>query len=550
MRNILFTLALAFISVATFAQREMGDAPKLVVGIMVDQMRWDYLTRYNDRYGDGGFKRLMSEGYNCNRLLINYIPAVTAVGHASVYTGTVPAFNGIVSNSMRINGRWVTSVQDDNVQPIGTKSKYGKCSPNRLLSTTMTDELRLATNFRSKVISVALKDRASILPGGHCANAAYWADNDDSGFITSSYYMEDLPEWVKAFNKRNLKKQYMNLLTKKKDKEGYWDLLYPEETYVQSTKKNERYFFSVGNTVRQSPYGNTFTTEMAKAAIVGENLGNNPAGVPDFLAISFSSTDMIGHKLGPNSIWIEDVYLRLDKDIEGILNLLDEKVGKGNYVVWLSADHAGAHNVEFRRDNKVPADIFPHNIYLPELNTALKAKFNAKSKLVASFQSNVLYFNNDSIEAARPAGVDSIAFRKQVVDYTLGWLNAKKEVAYAFEFRNIPDYVPEPVRSMAVNGYNPKRSGDIQIVLEAGVTEDYDAGYKKDWDGISRGTQHAVWSPYDTHIPFVVMGKNVRHAWDNNSYKIVDIAATICALLNIQQPSACTGNAIPVELAE
>ena len=187
-------LWVAFMSIYAQEVKELSLRPKLVVGIVVDQMRWDYLTRYYERYADGGFRRMMADGYNCNRLSINYLPAVTAVGHAAVYTGTVPAFNGIISNSMYFDGKWDTPVRDWKAQPVGTQTNEGKASPHRLMCTTMTDELRLATNFRAKVISISTKDRASVLPGGHCANAAYWMDSESMDFITSSYYMQKLPD--------------------------------------------------------------------------------------------------------------------------------------------------------------------------------------------------------------------------------------------------------------------------------------------------------------------------------------------------------------------
>lgn len=605
MHKLFVSILLVLASATAFAQevKEM-ERPKLVVGIMVDQMRWDYLSRYYERYKDGGLRRLMSEGYNCNRLLINYIPTVTAVGHTSVYTGSVPAFTGIVANNFPVNGVWGTSVEDKSVKPVGTTTKAGKASPHNLLVTTMTDELRLATNFRSKTVGVALKDRAAILPAGHAANAAYWFDSKTLDFVTSSHYMDELPAWAKAFNDKNLPEKYLaELADKKKDKDGFWDLMYDRKTYVQSSPNlKERYFKNTATWIGNSPYGLILTTDMALAAIDGEKLGNNPAGVPDFLAVSYSSTDMVGHDLGPNAIWIEDMYLHLDQEIARILNHLDKKVGKGNYVVFLSADHAGSHNVEFRKDHNLPGGAWDYTPQLIKANKALKEEFGFTRDVITSMNACNIYFDNaliDSLAKARANGAcakdnangacshagnggcnmagngatnggcntmgngaanggcnamgsgaangacNAKALKKQVMEFTCEHFESQPEVAYCFDFRNIPTYVPEPVRSMAVNGYNPKRSGDLQIVLEANHTEDYDAGFPGH-NGITRGTNHVVWSPYDAHIPFIVMGKGVRHAWDNDTHHVVDIAATICALLNIQQPSGCIGNAINV----
>ena len=564
MKKVLTFLVMSIYLLGAFAQQELQQRPRLVVGIMVDQMRWDYLVRYNDRYGEGGFKRMMEEGYNCNRLLINYIPTVTAVGHTAVYTGTVPAFNGIIANSLYFDGQWATPVRDWNVQGVGTQRTEGKASPHRLLCTTMSDELRLATNFRSKVISVSIKDRASVLPGGHCANAAYWMDSESMDFISSTYYMKELPQWVKDFNAKKLGQLYLDKAKKeKKDKKLFWNLLYDADTYVQSAGLDEPYYApSTGSILKYLPYGNTYTADMAMAAIEHEHLGQNPTGMTDFLAISFSCTDMIGHKVGPNAPWIEDTYLRLDQDLKRLFDKLDSTVGKGEWVAFLSADHAGSHNVQFRREHGIPAETWPYYQVIRELNETLTREFGLETSdpsmqlsinkkkyeatlLIHSLECQNVFFNDTVIAKVCKDG-DPKALKERLKARTIELLMQKENVAYAFDVKQMPPYIPEPVRTMAINGYNPKRSGDIVIVLEGNVTEDYDDGYKSDYQGIPIGTNHSVWSPYDAHIPFIVMGKGVRHAWDNRTYHIVDIAPTICALLNIQQPSSCVGHAIDV----
>lgn len=566
MKKILLVLLFCCSGVVLHAQQELQQRPKLVVGIMVDQMRWDYLVRFNDRYGEGGFKRMMEEGYNCNRLLINYIPTVTAVGHTAVYTGTVPAFNGIIANSMYFDGKWATPVRDWKQDGVGTKRTEGKASPHRLLCTTMTDELRLATNFRSKVISVSIKDRASVLPGGHCANAAYWMDSESMDFITSTYYMNELPKWVKDFNARKLGKKYMDKVNKERTGKGqFWQLMYDADTYVQSAGQDEAYYDpQTGSILKYTPYGNSYTTDMALAAVEGEHLGNNPTGMIDFLAISFSCTDMIGHKVGPNAPWIEDTYLHLDQDLARLFDALDKQVGKGEWVAFLSADHAGSHNVQFRREHGIPAETWPYYQVLRMLNETLTKEFGLSTddpnmqlkingkpydavKVIHSMECQYIYFNDTVIAKVCKDG-NPKALKEKMKERTIELLQELENVAYAFDVKTIPDYVPEPVRSMVINGYNPKRSGDIAIVLDGNVTEDYDDGYLPDYNGIPIGTNHSVWSPYDAHIPFIVMGKGVRHAWDNRTYQVVDIAPTICALLNIQQPSSCVGNAIDIAI--
>ena len=544
-------LAILSLSAVALAQSELQKRPKLVVGIMVDQMRWDYLIRYAEQYGEGGFKRLMNEGYNCNHLLINYVPTVTAVGHTAVYSGTVPAFNGIIANNMFFDGKWDTPVRDWNTQGVGTSRSEGQASPHRLMTTTMTDELRLATNFRSKVISVSVKDRGSILPGGHCANAAYWMDSESMDFVTSTYYMNELPRWVTEFNRKKLGAKYLKDFGRQKDRQGkyaddFWKLSYPERTYVQSGPLHADYYDQrTGTIIKYLPQGNTLTTDMAIAALSGEQLGKNPSGQTDFLAISYSCTDMIAHKVGCHAPWVEDTYIRLDKDLKRLFDMLDRLVGKGEWTAFLSADHAGTDNVKFRQEHGIPADTWAYYREKKTLNDSLRSHFHLTHDIVTSLECMNVYLSDSLINVEKAAGNGSLT-KDAIIDYLIGDLKARHNIAYAFRPTEVPTYIPEPVRSMVINGYCPGRSGEIVFILQQGVTEDYDDGYKADYDGIPLGTNHAVWSPNDSHIPFIVMGKGVRHAWDNHSYTVCDIAATICAYLNIQQPSACIGNAIDI----
>ncbi|RYY18950.1 MAG: alkaline phosphatase family protein, partial [Chitinophagaceae bacterium] len=321
--------------------------PKLVVGIVVDQMRWDYLYRYYDRYSAGGFKRMLTQGFSCENAFIPYTPTYTAAGHTCVYTGSIPAINGIIGNSWYrrdLKRAWYCA-EDSTVISVGSTSSAGKMSPRNMWTTTITDELRLATNFNSKSIGIALKDRGAILPAGHSANAAYWFDNSSGGWITSTYYMNELPDWVKKINDKKLPDQYL---------QKNWNTIYPINTYKQSTEDNKSYEAILPGedntfphetasittnkyeTFRNTPYGNTFTFDLAKAAIDGEQLGQR--GATDFLALSFSSTDYVGHAFGPNSIEVEDTYLRLDQELAAFYALLDAKLGKGQYLVFLTAD--------------------------------------------------------------------------------------------------------------------------------------------------------------------------------------------------------------------
>lgn len=548
MRRIVMLLVM-LASLMTGQSQELKELeqPKLVVGLVVDQMRWDYLTRYAGNYCDGGFKRLMREGYNCNRCLINYIPAITAVGHAAIYTGSIPALTGITGNTLELNGRFTYCTDDTTVRGLGTIDKTGKPnpdvtaghnSPRNMLVRTVTDQLRLATNFRSKVIGVALKDRASILPAGHSANAAYWMDSHSMNFVSSTYYMDSLPQWVVDFNNRKLGEQYMENLPSlnKQIKDGPWELLYDEESYVESASKHQRWENSIDGSLKQSPWGQTITFDMAKAAVEGEQLGHNPAGVPDFLCVSISSSDMLGHRISPNSIWQEDTFLRLDKDLAEFLSFLDSKVGQGNYVVFLSADHGGMHNPEFGREHNLPGGTFKTQLVRNDLESHLKERFPGIEKFLMGTTNLQVHFTK---EVKASSQFDAIR------DAAIEFLNNLPEVAYAFSMDNIPQYVPEPIRTMAVNGYCPGRSGQITIIFQAGYLEDYASQKDMEKPGyVYKGTTHSVWSPDDTHIPMIFMGWKIPHAWDNKTYYVTDIAATIASILNIQQPNACVGHAV------
>ncbi|MEO8582459.1 MAG: alkaline phosphatase PafA [Flavitalea sp.] len=511
--------------------------PKLVVGIVVDQMRWDYLYRYYNRYAaDGGFKRMLNQGYSCENTMINYLPSFTACGHTCIYSGSVPAIHGITGNDWydRTENRNRYCVEDASVTGVGTTAKTGQMSPRNLKTTTVCDELRLATNFRSKVIGIAIKDRGGILPAGHTANAAYWFEGATGHWITSSYYEQSLPKWITDFDSKKRIDEYFN--------KG-WNTLYPINTYDQSTKDDESYegkpfgqdqktfpyhlkeFIDKNYGITPStPYGNTMTKDIAIAAVNGEDLGQD--SITDFLALSFSSTDYIGHEFGPNSIEAEDCYLRLDKDIGDLFRFLDKKVGKGQYVAFLSADHGVAHAAGFAEENKLPGGTISESGFNHTLDSLLNKSFGNHKFILGTTNNQITLDNNliDSIKADRPAIV------KTLIDF----LASMQGVDRAFELSavmNIP--LQEVVRTKSVNGYYPSRSGDIQILFTPG------------WmDGNGKGTTHGAWNPYDTHIPLVWYGWNIKHGRTNREIYMTDIAPTISAMLRIQMPSGAVGKPI------
>lgn len=539
-----FSVIFAIFCLSAAAQKTKQSAsddkalprPKLVVGLVVDQMRWDYLYRYYDRYQNGGFKRMLNQGFTCENTYIDYLPTFTAVGHSTVYTGSVPAIHGIAGNDFIIQatGKTMYCAEDSSVQGVGSTSNGGKMSPKNLLVSTITDELKLATNFRSKVIGIAIKDRGGILPAGHLADAAYWYDGGSGNWITSTYYMKELPTWVTTFNDQKNPEKYL-----KQD----WNTLYPINTYLQSTPDDSKYEgkFSGAATptfpvktselmtkglgiLSSTPYGNSLTLDLAKAAVVNEKMGKNT--VTDFLAVSISSTDYIGHQFGPNSVEVEDTYLRLDRDLASFFTFLDDEVGKGNYTVFLTADHGAAHNPNFLIDHRVPAGIWPGGTIQKALNQMLEEKYQAKN-IVLSFKNYQVNLNNLLIEKNK---IDEMAVRKDCIKFLL----KQEGVANAIDMDEIQmASVTDELRSRIIKGYSRLHSGVVQILLEPGWFE-----------GGATGTTHGTWSPYDTHIPLVWMGWGINHGRSSVPRNMTDIAPTVAALLRIQEPNGNVGKPI------
>lgn len=507
--------------------------PKLVVGMVVDQMRWDYLYRYYDRYTSNGFKRLLHDGFSCENTLINYTPTITACGHTCVYTGSVPQLHGIVGNGWysRELGRSVYCTEDSIVKTVGSASAAGKMSPRNMLVSTIGDELRISNNFQSKVVGVAIKDRGAILPAGHSATAAFWYDGGSGNWITSTYYMNELPAWAREFNDQKWPAQYLK---------APWTTLYPIETYKLSTGDDKSYegkFKGAANSsfphdlsaspssmIASSPYGNTMTLEFAKKALEAYDLGGG--AVTDLLAISLSSTDYVGHQFGPNSIEAEDIYLRLDKDLAAFFDYLDKKIGKGQYTFFITADHGVAHVPGFMEENKLPAGTWDDGPTLNSLNEQVKARFGV-NKAIEAFSNYQFYLDHDAIAAAGKP-------EKEIRDFLVAQLLKLPAITNAFPLQELNQTtLAEPMRSMMTNGFNIKRCGDIQVILAPGWIE-----------GGKTGTTHGLWYPYDAHIPLVWMGWGIRPGKSNRTMGMTDITPTLAALLRIQMPNGNVGHVI------
>jgi hypothetical protein len=538
-------ISLLLVTNLAFAQSKFPAAntikrPNLVVGIVIDQMRWDYLYRYYNRYSDDGFKRLLKDGFRCENNYINYLPSSTAVGHSAIFSGTTPAINGIAGNDWieQLTGKTVYCVSDSTVKGVGSNTKEGQMSPRNLLSTTITDELRLATNFRSKVVGVSLKDRASILPAGHNPTGAFWFDDANGSFITSTYYMSDLPAWVKAFN---AKKEPEALLA------NGWSTLYPLNTYVQSGADDSpwegkfsgeaspvfphtlsKFYKTRKGVMRQCPFGNTLTLDFARAAIDAYKLGKGE--VTDFLTINCASTDYVGHMYGPNSIEIEDTYLRLDRDLAAFFKELDEKVGKGKYTVFLTADHGASHSVEFSKAHNMPGGYWKQAEYRDKLNSLLKEKYH-EDKLVLAVGDYKVNFNRPKISAAK---LDFEAIKKTCVDF----LQDDPNTLFVVDMAHLDAAaIPDVIRTKIINGYNYRRSALVLVIPKSGF---FESG--------PTGTGHGEWNPYDTHISLIFMGWGIKPGVTYGNTYTVDIAPTIASLLKIQAPSGSIGSPISAVL--
>ena len=524
---VLFCMVFAATGFGQKVTNPAAASPKLVVGVMVDQMRWDFIYRYQSRYGEGGFKRILKEGFSCENAFIPYAQTVTAAGHASVYTGSVPALNGIMGNEWydRSLKRDVYCVEDDSVKIVGGTGKGEPMSPKNLISTTITDELELATNFKSKVVGVAIKDRGSILPAGHAGDAAYWYDANSGNFVSSTWYMTALPNWAVTFNQ----KRVVDSLYKRN-----WALSHPLETYVKSDKDNPVYKTNpfprklennIGKNfgaISSTPWGNTLTLDFSKTAVEAEELGKDE--VADFLAISLSSPDYIGHSFGPNSVEIEDTYIKLDKEIADFLTYLDKKVGKGQYLFFMTADHGVAHVPSFLETNQIPAKGMKAG---KEAENATMTKFGLK-RLVEASANYQIYLDKAYIDSM---GKDYKAVKSFYIDQ----LNKQDNILLAFDNESIALVnLPEEYREMFQKGFNQKLAGDVQLIYKPGYFFSFNAS----------GTTHGSMYPYDAHIPLLWMGWGVKQGLSNRKVYMSDIAGTIAALLKIQMPSGNVGTVI------
>lgn len=537
MRPIFTVFLMSFMLAIGVMAQESPKKPKLVVGIIVDQMRQEYFYRFADRYVDHGFKRFLNQGFMMTNGHYNYIPTYTGPGHASVYTGTTPATHGVVANNwfVRSLNRMIYCAEDSTVTNVGGTPENGKISPRNMLSTSITDELRLSTGKRSKAIGIAIKDRGASLPAGHTGDA-YWYDDVNGEWMTSTYYYETLPQWVADFNAKKRPDYYLKQT---------WTTLFPVESYVNSLPDNNDFEgpFIGKNTptfpyildslkennggyglVASTPFGNSLTLDFAYAAIEGEKLGQRE--VTDFLAVSFSSPDYIGHRFGPSSVEVEDNYLRLDRELAQFFDYLDKKFGKGEYLAFISADHAVADVPAYMISENIPAGNFNSGMVLGQLKGFALAMYG-EGDWIMNFSNEQIFLNHELIKSKK---MNLEQMQRDLAEYVLRFRGVKE--AYTATDLRRQEFTQNRPHLLQM-GYNHKASGDVLVILEPAWLV-----------GGQRGTTHGSGFTYDTHVPIAFYGWGIKPGKSAAYTTVTDIAPTLAQLLQIRMPNGATGQPI------
>ena len=515
--------------------------PKIIVGIVVDQMCYDYLYRFQGKFTQSGFRKIMLNGTNCRNTNYNYVPTYTGPGHASIYSGTTPDNHGIVGNEWyeRDAKTSVNCVTDNQYKSIGTTSSEGNRSPKTLKTYTITDQLKL-TYPAAKVISMSIKDRSAILPGGHLSDGSYWFDYSTGKMITSSFYKKELPIWVNDFNSKEISTESLKKT---------WNTLYPIETYSESGPDNSPYevllsskkdptfpynFAELNQNSKDfslftiSPFANSYLTNFAMDAISNENLGKDAQ--TDFLCISYSTPDIAGHAFGPYSVEIEDIYLRLDLDISALLKFLENKFGKNGFTLFLTADHAVVPVPQYLMDKKLPGGYIFMDDKMSQLRKSVKEKFEVD--ILEAEENQNIYLNRKLIDSLH---LSKKAIETFIVNEIKTW-NGVKEVYITDDLK---DKSEKDWAGMVSRGYRYDRSGEIIFILEPGFLPK-----NTDKPSAHKGTSHGSAFNYDTHVPLIWYGAGIKKQEIFRPIEIIDIAPTLVHMLNLQRTGAMTGNPI------
>jgi predicted AlkP superfamily pyrophosphatase or phosphodiesterase len=522
LRSAFALIVLGLWAVASFASAYNAQ-PKLVVIVVVDQLRGDLLERYHDDFAEGGFRLLMDHGAWFTSCYYNYAATKTAPGHSTIGTGTYVLGHGIFANewwdpNLR---RVISSVEDENTKPLGLPSgvegEKWSSSPHNLQTDTIGDELKLATGSRAKVYGVALKDRAAILPVGFSADAAFFLDPQSGAFVTSTYYMQQPPAWLVQFNEGKTRASYLN----REVKDASGNVLRSTAPSKNSKGKEASFYDLVGPT----PWGNDYTADIAKQIIENEKLGRG--AVTDLISISFSSPDILGHKVGPDSPEHKAMLLALDRTLADFFQYLDAQVGKGNWAVALSADHGIAPLPDFASKLRIPAFNFSPGNLQTQLNHMLKVKYEKEAKYVVLVDYPTIHLDSEAFEAVHVSQADA--------EKAVGELMLKIGFrSYATKTQMSTGRLPTNTvfREQTLNAYSPLGGWYV-----TGLYPPFQVGS-------SSGTSHAVPYSYDAHVPLAFYGTAFRAGIYRESVEPVDLAVTLSSLLRINKPASAVGRVL------
>ena len=512
MKN-LTTFILSFCSLFAISQ----EKPRILVSIVVDQMKYEYVDRFWEHFSETGFKKLANDGVFCRNVHYNYIPTYTGPGHASIFTGTTPSVHGIIGNNwysrkdfspIYCSGDWKSQTVCLCKKPHEkTNPGNGQMSPELLLCNTIGDQLKLKDSI-SKVFGVSIKDRGAILSTGSLADGAYWL-NDESKWITSSFYREKIPEWMIDFHENHTVSSYLS---------GFWK----GKTFNYDL--NKKHLEKGPTYIRSIPKGNDYTYDFSKELIINENLGLD--NHTDLLVICFSATDYVGHKYGPDSEEVKSTYQNLDKNISDLISFLNDKIGQDKYVLSLTSDHGAATSGQELEKNRLKGGVFISQNMFKELNEYLEVTFGIPD-LIARYSNMQFYVDFQKIDSL------GISFN-EVFLQSKTWLLKQDPIDNVYSINTLGISLNSIKTQRLINGIYPKRSGDIFITLNPG----YISWYNKS------GTTHGSHYNYDAHVPLFFYGMNIKSKQIFRNIKITDIAPTYSIILKTAFPNACTGNPI------
>jgi predicted AlkP superfamily pyrophosphatase or phosphodiesterase len=527
LRSALALIILVLCAIASFASAYDAQ-PKLVVIVVVDQLRGDLLERYHDDLSEGGFRLLMDHGAWFTSCYYNYASELTAPGHSTIGTGSYVLGHGILANEWWDTKlrRMVTSVEDESTKPLGlpagAEGEKWSASPHNLQTDTIGDELKLATGGRAKVYGLALKDRAAILPVGFSANAAFFLDPQSGAFVTSSYYMQQAPEWLLRFNAGKTRESYLN--HEVKDASG--NVLRSTAPVKSANGKDASFYELVGPT----PWGNDYTVDLARQIIDNEKLGSGP--VTDLISISFSAPDILGHKVGPDSAEHKAMLVALDRTLAGFFQYLDAKVGRGNWAVALTADHGIAPMANYAGKLRIPASNFSDSNLRTQLNNRLKLAYGKEGNYVVHVDYPILHLDSEAFDAVKVKEADA----EKTVGELLLQLGFR---SYATKTQMAAGELPNSIfRQQILNSYSPLAGWYVTGLMAPFLI------------GASSGTTHSLPYSYDAHVPLAFYGTAFRAGIYRESVEPVDLAVTLSSLLRINKPASAVGRALHEAFAD